>query len=395
MDAAQDAESCLDFSWESFDMMLLYRKAGLMDDDSWRRHEAEDGDFGNMNGLCEPSDDGTYSVTARFKRGSTAAMRARLFDHKDEKLKDVGGFASAVGANDIVEIPDAEAAEVHLYPNFARQRGTVHKLADVRSPQLDNVRDIWVYLPPSHDANTAVNYSQVMIQWDGQTVADHLFRATLDAAILGGDMEPVVVVGISSIGEVRSNEMTPTHDAEDDEPGSDTGKGDLLIDFVLDTVLPLVTENFPRVQPAKGELGVAGYSLGGLMSAYALFTRRDDFNKGSLGSSSLWWDDEIMLKSILPAAIADRPVAGAGLRCWVDMGGAEGETMVPPTASVVEWLQEEAGMVMGEDLAYQLDEGAAHEANSFLRRLWQSATFMYPTGQPKLARATSAPAAKL
>ena len=39
--------------------------------------------------------------------------------------------------------------------------------------------------------------------------------------------------------------------------------------------------------------------------------------------------------------------------------------VVPTTADVVKFLQEEAGMVLGEDLAYVLDEGAAHETNSF------------------------------
>ena len=151
----------------------------------------------------------------------------------------------------------------------------------------------------------------------------------------------------------------------------------MLIDFVLDTVLPLVSEKFPRVRPTQGTLGASGYSLGGLMAAHALFTRRDDFNRGNLGSSSFWWDDETTLKTVLPQAIASRPVAGAGLKCWVDMGSAEGELMVPTTASVAKFLQEEGGMVMGEDLAYVLDEGAAHETNSFLRRLWQALTFLY------------------
>jgi predicted alpha/beta superfamily hydrolase len=48
---------------------------------------------------------------------------------------------------------------------------------------------------------------------------------------------------------------------------------------VLETVLPAVSARFPRVQPCKGQIGVGGYSLGGLMSAYALFTRRDWFDR--------------------------------------------------------------------------------------------------------------------
>ena len=388
---AADPATCLDFGWEA----LPDEGGGLTN------MEGE-----NMSGLLVPSETeaGLYSLAARFKRGSTTSLRVRLFDTNDPRLAHGGGFQSANGANTVVQIPDAAEATVHLSPTFHHQRGAVHKIPGVVSPQLDNERDIWVYLPPSNGENAAVVYDKVLIQWDGRIVPDALYTSTLDAAILGGDMDEVVVVGIDGPADgnemTRSNEMTPTKDALDDEAAfeagfeGDTGKGDLLIDFVLDTVLPLVSKTFANVQPVKGTLGASGYSLGGLMSAHALFTRRDDFNRGNLGSSSFWWDDEVMIKTVLPRAITARPAAGAGLRCWVDMGSAEGETMVPTTADVVTFLQEEAGMVLGEDLAYVLDEGAAHETNSFTRRLWQALTFMYAS-LPLHAAPTATAAARL
>ena len=117
----------------------------------------------------------------------------------------------------------------------------------------------------------------------------------------------------------------------------------LLIDFVLDTVMPLVSKTWPRIRPKAGSMGVAGYSLGGLMSAYALFTRRHVFDRASLGSSSFWWESEIMHREILPRAIEKTPVRGAGVRCWIDMGISEGDMMVGPTERVVGLLQQ-AGM---------------------------------------------------
>lgn len=281
---AADPATCLDFGWDTLDMMPLYRKAYPDEEgDDEDNEESGDEEGSATAGLLVPSDTeaGLYTVVARFKRGSVAKLRVRVFDPIDTS----SALRTANGGVTTVEIPDASEATVHLHPSFRHERGAVHTLTAVHSPQLDNDRDILVYLPPSHAENTAAVYDKVLIQWDGQVLNDVMFTSTLDVAILCGDIDEVVVVGIPSIDDVRLNELTPT-ESSGDGMGDNTGKGDLLIDYVLDTVLPLVMASFPRVQPAKGTLGVGGYSLGGLMSAHALFTRRDDFNRGNLSSSS-------------------------------------------------------------------------------------------------------------
>ena len=166
---AADPGSCLDLTWEGFP------ETG---------DEAAAEEENDLAGALVPSETeaGLFSAVARFKRGSTAKLRVRAMG------AGVGGFQSANGANTVVEIPDAAEATVNLTPTFHHERGAVHRLADVHSPQLGNDRHIWLYLPPSYTENPAIVYDKVLIQWDGQIVRDALFTSTLDAAILGGDM---------------------------------------------------------------------------------------------------------------------------------------------------------------------------------------------------------------
>jgi predicted alpha/beta superfamily hydrolase len=334
-----------------------------------------------------------YTATLDFDRGCPAAeLTVRCFSPDDPKLKAGGGFATAVGSNTVFSVPDAPAATLDLYPSFTSHAGTVETIESVESPQLGNSRPIHVYLPPSFYENAAKPLTRVVVQWDGATLLDPFFTSTVDAATLEGAIEELVVIGIPSIADVRMNELTPTMstanwDKDADaisEVGNDTGQGDKTISFVLDTVLPLVVAKYGAGRLRPGKLGIGGYSLGGLMSCYALFSRRDAFDRANCGSSSMWWDSEVMGNTLLPQLLARTPAGGAGLRCWLDVGTAEGdETMVGPTAKVVELLGSSAeqgggGMVLGRDLHHDVDAGAAHAGNSFLRRLRRSLVFLYP-----------------
>lgn len=164
---------------------------------------------------------------------------------------------------------------------------------------------------------------------------------------------------------------------------------------MLDTVLPLVRERFPRVRPTPGQLGIAGYSLGGLMSAYALFTRRGTFDRAGCGSPSFWWHHRVMERDVLPRALRATPARGAGLRCWVDMGAAEGEELMVAAAARAVALLEAAGMRRGDDLMHELEDGGFHETNSFLRRLRRCLMFLYAPPAIAAKAATAAGQSRL
>ncbi len=65
------------------------------------------------------------------------------------------------------------------------------------------------------------------------------------------------------------------------------GKGDLYLDFIEATLLPMIREEL-RVTLGDG-LGIMGSSLGGLISCYAGWTR--GYPRVGCMSSSFWWND--------------------------------------------------------------------------------------------------------
>ena len=74
------------------------------------------------------------------------------------------------------------------------------------------------------------------------------------------------------------------------DPDYGGGKGDLYLDFIESTIIPLAQSNF-RVEISRDTLGILGSSLGGLISCYAGWTRSDIYGKVGCMSSSFWWDN--------------------------------------------------------------------------------------------------------
>lgn len=108
----------------------------------------------------------------------------------------------------------------------------------------------------------------------------------------------MLVVGIE--GGDRIRDLTPTHalydntGQRDDSPDSwlkSSGGGDKFLQFVRDEVTPYVEKHY-RTAPFKM---LAGHSVGGLTSVYALTAYPQLFNGYIAVSPSLWWDRGVML----------------------------------------------------------------------------------------------------
>jgi predicted alpha/beta superfamily hydrolase len=144
--------------------------------------------------------------------------------------------------------------------------GHVLVLESLESPQLGNRRDIYVYLPRTYaesDRRFPVMYMQ-----DGQNLFD---RATSFGEEWGVDQilesaapgrTEAIVVGIANTGDTRCDEYSPFRD-----PKLGGGAGDRYLAFLTDTVKPAVDSRF-RTLPGREATGIAGSSMGGLISLY-------------------------------------------------------------------------------------------------------------------------------
>lgn len=107
-----------------------------------------------------------------------------------------------IGANHYIDVKNAQNTEI--YPWFYTTKGKTSIIDNVYSEQFDNKRSVIFYTPPSYLENTLKVHKNVMVMHDGQNLFDPktaflgnswLIGPTLDAAIVNGQIEEVLIVG--------------------------------------------------------------------------------------------------------------------------------------------------------------------------------------------------------
>ena len=76
-------------------------------------------------------------------------------------------------------------------------------------------------------------------------------------------------------------------------PAVASGGAPKFLAFIRDELMPFIDARYPT---NPRDRVYWGDSLGGLFGCYVLFTRPDTFNRYIIGSPSIWWADEDVLK---------------------------------------------------------------------------------------------------
>src|SRR4051812_44441306 len=250
--------------------------------------------------------------------------------------------------------------------------GTVMVLEGVESPELGNARDLLVYLPPSY-ARGDRRYP-VIYMHDGQNLFD---RATsfgeeweVDQTLEEASSEGLeaIVVGIPNTDQ-RLDEYSPFRDRRHQHGG----QGDAYLDFLVDTVKPVIDRDF-RTRPGRESTGIAGSSMGGLISLYAFFSRPRTFGFAGVMSPALWFGSRGIFRYV-----KDRPHTPG--RIYLDIGTNEGGEALSD-ARRMRSLLEEKGYRAGHELQFYVELGGGHNERAWARRLRQSLRFLL--GAPPL-----------
>jgi predicted alpha/beta superfamily hydrolase len=255
--------------------------------------------------------------------------------------------------------------------------GTMKALAQLESPQLGNRRDILVYLPPSY--NRSQRRYPVIYMHDGQNLFDRATSfgeewevdQTLEAASRDG-LE-AIVVGIPNLGEERLNEYSPWVDRKHRQGG----KGNAYLEFIVHTLKPIVDRDF-RTMPGRDSTGIAGSSMGGLISLYAFFRHPQTFGFAGVMSPALWFAGH----SIFPF-IKERPFVPG--RLYLDVGTSEGSEELHDVRRLKELLSQK-GYRTGRDLLYVVEMGGQHNERAWARRLRRELHFLLGVPQPVAPR---------
>lgn len=245
--------------------------------------------------------------------------------------------------------------------------GTLKQYKGLWSPQLQNERTLSVWLPPAYDGTRRF---PVLYMHDGDNLFDeHTSYAgewcvdeTLSA--LAEEGLAAIVVGIPNMGERRMNEYSPYDGAFGE------GQGALYIDFLLNTVKPLIDAEFRTVPDYSG---IAGSSMGGLISLYALLTTTAFRFVGAF-SPYLEPGERGLLQTVQTATY--HPA-----KLYLDVGTREAKNMRPDVPVNVElgysrrylngvrMLRDRLQALGYSDMLYVEETGAIHNEAAWARRL--------------------------
>jgi len=149
----------------------------------------------------------------------------------------------------------------------------------VKSPQLSNTRDVFVYLPPAYAAETCKTYPLLVVNDGNESLTrsqlDQVARSTFDATKAKPAL--LVFVALASQADRMSEYSCET-----------TSAGPKYADFLCDTLAPLIDQRYRTVGTADAR-GIIGASLGGLISYAAAIWRNDCFHLVGAQSGSFWF----------------------------------------------------------------------------------------------------------
>jgi predicted alpha/beta superfamily hydrolase len=260
-----------------------------------------------------------------------------------------------------------------------KRRRAVHTLAgnvrqeSFRSDLLAAERRVWVYLPPRYEGSGSRRFPVLYLQdgqnvFDGATafVAGQEWQAdeTAERLIGLGRIEPLIMVAIDNAGARRIEEYTPTaHHGRG-------GGADLYRRLLVEELKPWVDRTW-RTRPGRADTGIAGSSLGGLVSLWIGLGRPDVYGRIAALSTSTWWDDGFILRFI--ESLPEKPET----RVWTDVGTGEGPSAVPDGRRLRDALVAK-GWREGVDLRYVEAHGSAHDEPAWAARFPAVLEFLYP-----------------
>lgn len=337
-------------------------------DSQWRLRRQADGTWSGMF-TFEPG----YALQFKFTRGSWETVE------KDAQGREL--------PNRIVEI--ATSGEMRLQVQGWRDQtpdpavaptvtGELRLVEAFPLPQLGTTRTLRILLPPGYDASD--RRYPVLYMHDGQNLFDGATAfagewevdESLARLTAGGQLPPMIVVGVDHGGKTRLSEYSPFRDDRIPEP-----RGDAYADFLVQTLKPWVDRTY-RTHPDAAHTALAGSSLGGLISLHTALRHPGVFGKVACFSSSFWVGGRQMLVEIETANV------DPGLRLYLDIGDreagapADSRQAVQDTEAVAAALRRRG--LSGDRLQVVVAPGARHQEAAWAARFPAALTWLFQPG---------------
>ncbi|HEX2864807.1 MAG TPA: alpha/beta hydrolase-fold protein, partial [Deinococcales bacterium] len=322
-------------------------------------------------------EDGRYRLSFAAPDGSTVQFKTTLGDWNTVETRADGGGLD--NRQLVVNGPMTLEYTVQRWnstaPAPARTAGGTlsgrfERIPGVVAPQLSRTLDLTVYLPPSYGV-AGKRYPVLYLQ-DGQNVFDAAtsfageWKADEAAETLAKTGKEVIMVGIPNAGVDRIPEYAPFPTPE----SRMSARGADFVAFLTETLKPLIDARFSTL-PDRAHTGVAGSSMGGVISLYAGLSRPDVF--GFVGAlSPAMWQGGVTLVDWTAAH------ANPGVRVWLDAGTDEGPRYVNDAVQVFDLLR-----ARGVDARLEVASGAAHNEAAWSARFPRVLEWFLSGPQPR------------
>ena len=182
-------------------------------------------------------------------------------------------------------------------------------------------RHVYVYLPEALKDDPEARYP-VLYMFDGHNV---FFDEDATYGKCWGMKEymdatetPMIIVAVEcnhSPNNGRLSEYSP-FTFDDPDLGHIRGRGQRYMDWLVGTLKPMIDESYPTL-PQREATFIAGSSMGGLMSLYAVMTYNEVFSRAACLSPSIWFASRGLQRMIRRADIAPDTVI------YMDYGSKE------------------------------------------------------------------------
>ncbi|WP_422723962.1 alpha/beta hydrolase-fold protein [Hyalangium rubrum] len=333
----------------------------------------EKGSSGSRYFTCIPFATGT-NLEFKVTRGSWDSVE------KDAQGGEIDNHLHAVSAPARISVQVGswrDLGPVEEQPDTLTGNIQYHDV-DGASVGLRN-RQLIVWLPPGYDTQTTRRYS-VLYMHDGQNLMNARTAfgnvewgvdETAQRLVEAGQVEPMIIVGVYNTQD-RIAEYTQVPTTQYPDAGRADAYGRLLVEVVK----PLIDSTY-RTMPEAEHTGVAGSSLGGLVSMYFGLTHSSTFTRLGVVSPSVWWANRDIVTRV-------ESLSGKlPLRIWADIGTNEDTSVgdsqiaVNDTRLLRDALIAE-GWALDSDLKYLEVEGGRHNEAAWAARAEQILRYLYP-----------------
>jgi predicted alpha/beta superfamily hydrolase len=189
-------------------------------------------------------------------------------------------------------------------------------------PELNRKRRIWAYLPKGYE--TSKKSYPVIYMHDGQNLFNEQtapfgewgIDEALDTLMRQTGKE-AIIIGIDHGGDKRLKEYSPY-----DHKQYGKGEGDQYVDFLALTLKPFIDKKYRTLKDSTNTF-IAGSSMGGLISLYAMVKHPNVFGGAGIFSPAFW------ITPSLYDAVQKAKWNGHVRKFYFYAGGNESGTMVP------------------------------------------------------------------